>query len=553
MYLAHDPTLDFWYYGKLEPRPGMFTEFIVNADPKIIGFDIETISLKERIAIGCSIAPNSDMAFYFPLFPEVSPAMPWGLLKDPDVTKVLQNAPFDLMAMREFEIYNGNVADTNVMAHLLNIKPSRLVDIMAHVALTGGPNYEVHEIKEILPAGKTMLDLDRDTVAKKCCQDSLATLVAYGYLLPQVDYEYFSVEMEVIPILVEMSFKGILLDQEVRAMLEENLEDKVDYYSQLCEAEGFMPSSPQQVGYVLAKRGAYWVFTRLPFTKGSKRKQLRTDEETLSKMDDPLAALVLNFRKESKLLNTYIKPWAKEERATTRFHLDAVTGRPSSTERNLQNIPKGEPRGMFIPDSDCFTDIDFSQMELRLLAYFSGDREMQYIFNLPRNLAASDIHQATADFLGIPRGVAKNTNFAMIYGATDYTIAEVAKVRSIARAHQLKEMWFEKFPQAGDYIDACQRRALEYPYATTLFGRKIRLPTVEEESEDRIMRKAVNYPIQGSAAEILKRALIKCKDLPMLLQVHDEILFDGKVDLPDLEHIAPLYTPIDVKYIERWE
>ena len=164
--------------------------------------------------------------------------------------------------------------------------------------------------------------------------------------------------------------------------------------------------------------------------------------------------------------------------------------------------------------------------------------------------------QQTADFLGIRRKIAKNVNFSVVYGADDQTVAETAEIRSIEKAHQLKVLWFQKYPQAGDYIQSVQGQVYDNPYATTIYGRRIRL---DAESEDigSMQRKAVNYPIQGSAAEILKRALIRCKDLDMALTVHDEILFDGYIEEQwlheSLEHIAPLYTPIEVRYLGRWE
>jgi len=540
MYFAHDPDRDFFYCGETEPHSKLYQE-LVNSNPKLIGVDTETISLKERIAIGVGVAFTPQDSLYFPLFPNPSPVVPWHLLQDPSITKVFHNALFDLACMREYDIDTVNIKDTSVMAHLLCLPDARLATLAQLVDM------EVHMVQEFLGHGQIMLDLDKPTVARKCCQDCLATSALYHHFLPDIDIPYFNTEMKLIPILITMSEQGLLIDQEARGKLEEKLELEVDYYIGLCDGEGFNPGSPQQVGYILAKRGAYSVFNKLPFSRS--HRNLATSEEILNKMDDPMAAIVLSYREKSKLLNTYIKPWAKEDRGYTRFHLDAITGRVSSANRNMQNIPRGEARNIFIPDNGVFTDADFSQIELRLLAHLSGDKEMQYIFE-----SGGDIHQQTADFMNIERRLAKNVGFAMIYGATDATIAETAKVRSISRAKQLKEMWFAQYREAGDWIQSIQLEALGHPYAKTIFGRNIRLPTIEEEDAGGIMRKAVNYPIQGSAAEILKRALIMCKGLPMSLQVHDEILFDGKVELPNgLEHIAPFHTPISVKYLQRWE
>jgi len=554
MYLAHDSTHNFYYYGEEEPKPGLYTKYITENSHHTIAVDVETISLKDRTAIGVGVAINPNVAFYFPLFPEESSYTPWHLLRDPAIAKVFQNAPFDLLSMRRYDLCNDNVKDTNVIGHLLSISPSRLIDLVAHAHMYhGGRLLEVHDAKELLNEHntKTMLGIPSETVAMKCCQDCLGTLEVYNKLLPQVDQEYFKVEMEALSVLVDMSFMGLLIDHEVRANIEAKLEKEVDYYNRLCDGEGFSPSSPQQVGYILAKRGAYNVFSRIPFTRGGKKtgkKQLDTSEEILNKMTDPMATIVLRHRSSSKLLSTYIKPWANDRRAYTRFHLDAITGRPSSTDRNMQNIPKGEPRGIFIPDSGVFTDVDFSQVELRVLAYLSQDREMIRILSDPDG----DIHGETADFMSIVRLGAKKVGFSMIYGATDETIAENAGV-PISRARDLKDAWFEKYNGAGYWINTVQEESLRYPYATTVFGRKIRLPTIEDEREDAIKRKAVNYPIQATAAEILKRALIRCKGLNMVLQVHDEILFDGRVVVPKLDDIAPFWTPVEVKYLQRWE
>lgn len=540
MFFTHDSNNDFFYYGENQPHSRTYKE-LVDSNPKLLGVDIETISLKERIAIGVGIAFTPRDSLYFPLFPDPSPIVPWHLLQDPSITKIFHNALFDLACLREYDVDTTNVWDTSVAAHLLCLPEAKLS------ALAPLVNMEVHAVPELLNKGQIMLDLEKSVVARKCCQDCSATLALYHHFLPNIDTNYFNIEMELIPILLEMSYRGLLIDQEARNELELRLEKEVQYYLDLCEGEGFNPGSPQQVAYILAKRGAYSVLPRIPFTRG--RRSIATGEEILNKMDDPMAAIVLSYREKSKLLNTYIKPWGKDERAYTRFHLDAITGRPSSTDRNLQNIPPGEPRGVFIPDNGIWTDMDFSQLELRTLAYLSGDKEMQHVFE-----SGEDIHQHTAEFLQVGRRPAKSVNFGMIYGATDETIAETAGIRNISRARELKERWFQLYREAGDWIQSVQLDALSYPYAKTIFGRNIRLPTLEEEDSGGIMRKAVNYPNQGSAAEILKRALIMCKELPMALTVHDEILFDGKVELPDgLEHIAPFHTPISIKYLQRWE
>ncbi|KKN75198.1 hypothetical protein LCGC14_0383570 [marine sediment metagenome] len=557
MYFAHDTESQFYYLGEEQPGPRVLNKWLVDSPPHIIGLDVETISLKERIAIGISIAPAPNVCFYFPLFPVESPVTPWNLLKDPKVMKVIHNAIFDLSVLDEFDIDLENIADTNVMSRLLCHKFNGLSDLgWVH-------NMEVHEVKELLKEhnAKIMLDMPPDVVARKCMQDSMASLKLYWEFLPQTNLEYFNVEMQTIPIMIRMADKGLLIDHKVRQRLEVELEEGVDAYQLACEkSEAFNPGSPQQVSWILAKRGSYDVFGRLPFTRdkyGRSTGKLSTAKEVLQKMVDPLAQLVLNYRTVKYVLSHYVVPWAEEERATTRYHLDAITGRPSSTNPNMQNIPGIKSptgynaRAMLLPDSGTWTDMDFSQLELRILANLSQDREMLHIYE-----TEGDIHQYTADFLGIQRPPAKNTAFAMIYGGTDSTIAETAHV-PIQRAKQLKEAWFNLYPQAGDYIQTMQEDVKRgRNIATTMFGRNMRLPADDEESLDARQRKSINYPIQGTAADILKRALIHCRDMDIRLQVHDELLIDGIV-LPDkfsgLENIAKFRTPIEIRYLERWE
>ncbi len=557
MHFAHDPDQNFYYMGDEPPGPRTYQEYLIDSPPKLIGVDVETISLKERIAIGISIAVSPTCCFYFPLFPTESSVVPWELLKDPEVTKVIHNAMFDLGCTTEYGIDDTNVADTAVMSRLLCHRFNGLMD------LSYIHKMEVQEVKTMLDeyGAKIMLDIPEEAVARKCMQDSGASLKLYYEFLPQMDIPYFNIEMQTIPVMLKMSERGLLIDHRVRMGLELEVGESVETYLNMCEeAEAFNPGSYQQVSYILAKRGAYGVFTRLPFSRnkyGRQTSNLSSDKGVLEKMDDPLAALVLRYREVAYLLSHYIVPWAEDARAYTRFHLDAITGRPSSTDRNMQNIPGIKSRlginarAMFLPDTGTWSDTDFSQVELRILAYLSQDREMLHTFE-----TEGDIHQVVADFLGIDRKIAKNVDFAMIYGATDQTIAETAHIRSVSRAGQLKAMWFQLFPGAGDYIQSVQEEALRTYRAKTIFGRQMRLPTQEEENVDAIQRKAINYPIQGTAADILKRALIYCKDMDLALQVHDELLIDG-IELPDkfaaLEHIAPFRTPVEVKYLEKWE
>jgi len=577
MYFAHDPNQSFYYLGEDPPTPRMYREKLLEANPRIVACDVETISLKERIAIGISIATSPTCCFYFPLFPVESGAVPWHLLRDPDIINIYHNGIFDLGCMTEYNI-KQDIHDTNIMSRLLCHKYNGLQE------LSWIHQMEVHNAKDMLneAGAKMMVQLSEEDVARKCCQDSMATFRLFEIFLPQTNLSYYNVERATLPIMLKMSERGILIDHTVRQSIELQLEDDVDLYKNLCEeAEAFNPDSPQQVSYVLAKRGAYEVFGRLPFTRnkyGRPTSRLSTAVEILEKMDDPLARLILEYRNRTKLLSTYIKPWANDNRAYTLYHLDAITGRPSSTSggvppnRNMQNIPgkfsqKGiqnahNCRGILLPDSGTWTSVDLEQVEPRALAYLSGDREMAHIFSQPKynpdgtRNEEGDIHLQVAIFMSVHRRIGKTMNLAMTYGASDQTLAEHSGIGNVYRASQLREMWNHKFPEAADYIQSKQEEAFRTHRAVSAFGREMRIPDEDEDSPASIKSKAIDYPCQATAADILKRALIITQDMDVALQIHDELLIDG-LELPDrfdmIRNIAPFETPVEVKYYERWE
>ena len=535
---------DYYYYGTADHKRSVaeVLDQIWEMPEPTISIDTETIDLKNRNGIGIGIGVGKDDSLYFPLFPTESDLIPWDILTDPSVKKIIHNATFDLHVMGG-RIDETNIDDTTTMAHLLGL-PAVLSELVYHQELP----CEVHTVKEVLDEHhvKNMMELDESVVARKCCQDCIATNHVYDRMRPMVDWEYFQREMKLLPILMKMSRRGLLVDQEYRGELEIELEAEVAYYKKLVEGEGFNPASPQQVGYILTKRGNW-----LPLTKS--KKNIRTDEKTIEKLTDPMAALVLNFRENNKLLTTYVRPLRGKERAFTRFHLDAITGRISSTERNMQNIPEGRARNMFLPDTGVFSDWDFSQIELRILAHLSRDKHMMDVFD-----RGESIHRATAEYCNIPYKVAKNTGFSMIYGGTLQTVMDTAKIRDAKLAASYIETWKRRYPEAWDWILGQQQMGLLHGYVDTLDGRRIMLPDTMQDSEDGIRRKAVNYPIQGSAAEIMKKGLILIDGqitAPIPLIVHDEYIFDGVVDvMPDgIEWLGPLHTPMSKKYLPRWE
>lgn len=544
------------YHGNKVPRPDLLDELLVRNPPAVISLDFETIGLKDTTPIGLGIGISPTESFYFSLNPP-SAYVPWKLLQDPKVKKVWHNALFDLGTIPNIENIMDvtNIADTAVMAKYCAL-PMGLKDCAWVIA-----RKDIKEISDILPAGKNMLDLPADVVAAKCCDDVEATLAVYFTLMgmkeedgePSIHRESLDVDMQLLPMLVKMGKRGIKLDHEKVMAHETRLKKEVQYYLNICAAEGFNPGSQAQAAYTLMTRGNHFKLKRKK-DRRVLRPGLRAvvDEAALRLCDDPLAVVVIEYRHAQKLRGTYVKPYMVADRAYTKFGLNTATSRLSSSARNLQNIPV-IMRDMFVPDTGSFSGFDDSQAELRILAHISHDEEMQWIFD-----NGGDIHQSTADDMGIQRLLAKNVNFAMLYGATTQTIMETAEIRDIRRAEELAGKWRKKFPQAWDWIIGVQEDGVRDRYVRTVQGRKLYLPLAEEEDDMEVIRKAVNYPIQGSAAEIIKRQMLLMKDLQdkMVLQIHDELLFDGDylevIEARDLAHVTEINVPIKTKKTERW-
>lgn len=548
--------MPFYYIGPKEHSRDRLSDLCSITRP-FVAMDTETPTITDKQCLGFGIATDANEAYYFPA---ESPDTPWPLVEDASLRKVFHNVFWDLDIIdMNFSRKLWNLADTKLLAHYLNKWSTELSVIGPEetglVARNAGDVMAEHKVKR-------MDQMPEEVVARKCMEDCMCTYALYDkwwQAMSDADRDYMDIEFQLIPILHRMSGKGLLIDHAVRRKLLTDANKDTEFYKAIASAEGFNPGSPQQVAYILLKRGNTGLrIKRNPLTH---KMTASTDESVLELLDDPMATLTLNYRKARKLAGTYLEPLEGEPRCYTNFHMDARTGRISSggskearNIRNLQNIPP-DIRCMFLPDSGIFTDADYSQIELRVLAHMTQDPDMLLAFE--RDL---DIHQDTADFMGIQRKIAKNVNFACVYGATPMTVMQTAKLRDYRRAQELLRAWSMKYRVAWNWLQDVQRTALRTGYTTTLYNRMIKLP-MNEETDEQISRKATNYPIQGGAAEIVKRAMIRCWKAGLLdqlaLQVHDELMFDGDVREQlmglSLDHIAPFHTPLKVKMIERWE
>ncbi|MCK4414919.1 MAG: hypothetical protein KAY32_15400 [Candidatus Eisenbacteria sp.] len=548
------------YYGTGNPKE-RFQHFLDNP-PAAISIDVETPSIAERMPLGFAIAFSPQEAFYFQVHPE--PPRELELLKpllfNSQVCKIAHYAIFDISVLPLIPQLVGfdrsNIFDTNTAARLLGREETSL-DILANEV-----GMFAEGAKSIMQRFKasTMLDVPTNELANKCQNDAKVAFALYLDYQPQMasQYaEYFQVEMQVIPILIDLSLRGLAIDQGARAQLEAKLEDEVEFYRRQLEGYGIeKPGSSQQVGYILGKRGNF-----LPMTR--KKTQLSTREAELEFLDDPMATAVLGWRHKSKLLSTYIAPIKNDDRFYTEYYLDTVVGRLNSKNRNIQNIPP-ECRYIFLPDNGCFTTGDYGKEHMYILAHISQDRDLLRILYDPDPKKA-DIHQHTANRMGLLRPLARTLNYAVAYGATAKTISEQAKIKDVSRCSKLLDDWFRTFPGVADWVQTVQRSGLESGWAEpTLFGRRIHIPEELNHwgglNTEAMKRKAVNYPILGSDGEVIKRAIILCRNKGlgppvMAASVHDSLSFDGDVVLPveELEMIPDFRIPFEVKQTLRWE
>lgn len=524
----------------------------------VLAVDTETINIKDNTCIGIGIQWSDTEAAYFQVLPYTSNYLPevMRILGDRERTKIYFNGMFDLRVLKELAFDEGydqpdstNIDDASIMAQIQGYPDHSLYTLTKQLLSYENPL----SIKELLlAAGKkaTMLDVPMEDVAEKCLNDVWSTWNLFYKLASGVpnmrNEDCYRVDIQCIPILFKMESKGLALREKVLEEHYVTLRRELLKAEQECDQWGFKPGSGQQVGYVLASKGHI-----LPFT--ASKRQLRTDEEALENIDDPLVETILSWRHASKLLSTYVEPWMQTDRAYTHFRLDLSTGRLASFNRNFQNIPP-DMRAVFAPDKRKFSWMDYSQIELRVLAHISKDDRM-----LQAYLTGDDLHQITASAAGATRSQGKTVNFAMVFGASDKVIARNAKV-DIKRVAEIRRVWKDLYPGAAAYM--ARQQYTHGDYVESDFGRRMGLPVYNPEVnnnprafEAHVQKCAINWPIQSTAADIIKRAMITMEDADLRVQVHDELVVDGEYEFDkNLAHIHPeLHTPYEVTVDYSWK
>jgi DNA polymerase-1 len=533
-------------------------------------FDSETTSTDpvEADLVGLSFAYRTGEAFYVPVPADLEGAQAIveefrEVFENAEITKIGQNLKYDMLMLKKYGIeVQGKLFDTMVAHYLIEPEQRHNMDIMAMTHL----NYEPVSIETLIgkkgPKQLSMRDVEIQKVVEYAGEDADITLQLKDTFLPMLEKNqltklFYEVEMPLVRVLSDMELGGVKVDMNALAELSATLEiDIRQVQGEIYELAGgpFNVGSPKQLGEVL--------FDKLKLdskAKKTKTGQYATGEEILADLeaDHEIARKILDYRELVKLKNTYVDAlplmMSKHDgRIHTSFNQAvAATGRLSSTNPNLQNIPIRTPRGReirkaFVPHSDDFLimSADYSQIELRIMAAFSGDQTMLDAFN-----NGIDIHTQTASkVFKVPltevdsdmRRKAKMVNFGIIYGISAFGLSRRLRIPRREAAEIIQE-YFAGFPAIKKYMDGAIEKARECEYAETILGRRRYLRDINSRNmTDRSFaeRNAINAPIQGSAADMIKIAMINIDKFirenqlksRMILTVHDELVFDAHKD-----------------------
>lgn len=569
---------------------------------KILALDTETTGTEPMMAdlVGMSFSDAENRAYYVPVPSDFEKAKEIvqafkPVLENEATMKVGQNIKYDMIMLHHYGVeVKGPLFDTMLAHYVLQPELRHNMDYLAEIYL----QYKTIHIDELIGAKgknqKNMRDLSPIDIYMYACEDADVTLKLKNVLEKELKKEnveklFYEIEMPLVPVLVNIETNGVLLDTEAlkqTSVLYNQRMNEIEQNIYQLAGQQFNISSPKQVGDILFKD-----LKLVEKPKKTKTGQYVTSEEVLESLrhKHPIVEKILEYRGLKKLLSTYIDALPELINPRTgKIHTSfnqavTATGRLSSSNPNLQNIPVRDDDGKeirkcFIPDPGCeFFSADYSQIELRIMAHLSGDMNMIDAFNHDY-----DVHAATAaKIYKVPieevskdmRRKAKTANFGIIYGISVFGLAERMGVdRSEAR--QLIDGYFETYPQIKEYMDKSIEKARDNGYVETIFHRKRYLPDINSRNatvRGYAERNAINAPIQGSAADIIKVAMahiyqrfktynLKAK---MILQVHDELNFSvptsekeivEKIVMEEMEHAYLMRVPLkaDCGWGKNW-
>ena len=526
---------------------------------KEICLDTETTGtdpIKARL-VGVSFSIKEGQGWYVPVY-EKQEALELlrPIYENPDIIKVGQNLKYDLQVLQNHGIeLRGPMFDTMIAHYLLHPEMRHGMDYLAEAYL----HYQTIHIDELIGTGKnqkSMAELSPEEVYAYACEDTDITLRLKNLFAPELEKEglmklFQEIEMPLMPVLAYMERNGVCIDteglRETSVLYSEEMQRIEEEIYQLAGVH-FNISSPKQVGEVL--------FDQMKITnkpKKTKTGQYATTEEILVslKSKSPIVGKILEYRGLKKLLSTYIDALPELINPDTgHIHTSfnqtvTTTGRLSSSNPNLQNIPVRDEQGKevrkaFIPEAGQeFFCADYSQIELRIMAHLSGDENLIEAFNAGQDIhaatAAKIFHKALEEVTSDERRKAKTANFGIIYGISAFGLAERLDV-SRTEAKELIDGYFLTYPGVKEYMEKSIAMAREKGYTETIFKRRCYLPDINSNNANvrgNAERNAINSPIQGSAADIIKIAMIRVYQRmkaegirsKMILQVHDELCF----------------------------
>ena len=569
---------------KIDKGGGFHTIFEIKDIQKVLdladnqgyfAIDTETNSLNAQVAelVGVSIAVKENEAFYIPVGHKntkdknltkqielkklINVLKPY--LEDETIKKVGQNIKYDLKIFLKYGIELKNFDDTMLLSYALDAGINRHnLDLLAKIHL----DHNNIKYKDIVGTGKSEITFDQvliDNAYQYACEDADITLKLYNLFKDRIinekcSYVYENLEIPLVNVLVRMEKKGIKIDEKILKKLSDSfekdlkvLENKIYKIS----GEKFNIASTKQLGDILYEK------LKISGTKKTKKGNFATNVnvlEDLASKGNVFPKLVLEWRQKSKLKNTYTDSLPeyidnKSKRIHTSFLLAATnTGRLASADPNLQNIPiksnEGkEIRSAFIAEKGkSIISADYSQIEMRVLAHVADVKELKKAFTNNEdihNITASQIFNCNIKKISEDmRRKAKAINFGIIYGISSYGLAKQISV-SNTEAEQFLFSYFKKFPEIKEYMQSTLKFCRKNGFVKTMFGRKCHFPNINDKNHTLKSfqeRAAINAPIQGAAADIIRFAMInidkkireKKLDTVLLVQIHDELLFESK-------------------------
>lgn len=569
---------------------------------KNLSLDTETTSTNaiEAELVGLSFAVTENEAYYVAIPADRQEALEYvnifkPLYEDPEILKIGQNIKYDYMVLRNYGVdLQGRMFDTMLAHYVIQPELQHNMDYMAETLL----NYQTVHIEELIgPKGKNqknMRDLSPQEVYEYAAEDADITLRLKNVLEPRLkevgaERLFWDIEMPLVKVLADMELNGVRLDTQQLKLTQQTFTERMNAYERHAYEEAgetFNIASPKQVGDIL-----FGKMQLLEKPKRTKTGQYVTSEEVLQQLRGkaPIVDDILNYRGMKKLLGTYVEALPKLINPRTgHIHTSfnqaiTATGRLSSSDPNLQNIPVRDDDGKeirkcFIPDEGCrWFSADYSQIELRIMAHLSADENMTEAFR-----EGFDIHRATAAKIwkesmdqvsDSQRKKAKQANFGIIYGITAFGLSQRMDIPT-GEARKLIDDYFDTFPKVHQYMEDAKRMAREKGYAETLYGRRRYLPDINSHNgtvRGFAERNAINAPIQGTEADIIKLAMIRIWKRfkeegirsKMTLQVHDELNFSvypdeaekvERIVMEEMQGAAKLNVPLtaDAGWGDNW-